>query len=77
MSSLTIYYTTELLLDVCVNSDNGKTDEDGDGCSYYDSSMGECGEYDDDDFKAKELCCSCGGGKGKNRLICFLVIVAQ
>ena len=65
LSSLTIYYTTKLLLDVCIDSDNGKTDTDGDGCEWYDANLGHCGDYDDDDFRAKELCCSC---KGMNRL---------
>ena len=50
-------------IDGCVDSANGKTDRDGDGCTYYDANLEECGYYDDDDFKANDLCCSCGGGK--------------
>jgi len=38
------------------------TDIDGDRCSFYASAEGECGNYDDDDFVANEMCCSCGGG---------------
>ena len=28
----------------------------------YDTNPGGCGSYDDDDFKANDVCCACGGG---------------
>ena len=34
----------------------------GDGCSWYNSNTGSCGEHDDDGFRANKMCCSCGGG---------------
>jgi len=41
-------------------------DRDGDpwNCSYYDNPVnaGNCGNFDDDDFIASEVCCGCGGG---------------
>jgi len=41
----------------------GSTDKDGDPCSYYSGkAAGECGDHDDEDFIANEMCCSCGGG---------------
>ena len=41
---------------------NSGTDKDGDGCNFYQSHTEECGNHDDDDFIANEMCCSCGGG---------------
>ena len=41
--------------------DTTTTDASGDGCDWYDSRPNECGSYDDDDFVAKEMCCSCKG----------------
>jgi len=41
---------------------NGATDRDGNGCSSYKNMEDECGKHDDEDFIAKEMCCSCGGG---------------
>ena len=51
----------------CVDRDNGITDKQGETCKWYTDSVprvGEllCGIADDDDFKAKEACCVCGGG---------------
>ena len=44
----------------CVDSDNGATDIDGDGCDAY---FTDCsGAWDDDDFSVNDLCCLCGGG---------------
>ena len=43
----------------CKNTDNGATDRDGDGCDYYDNNPDGCGNYDDEDFKSKEMCCAC------------------
>jgi hypothetical protein len=46
----------------CVNDDS-VIDPYGDTCtSYYDFNDDECGDYDNDDFIAAELCCVCGGG---------------
>ena len=45
----------------CINSNGNKTDVDGDGCDAYKGHG--CGNFDDVDFKAHEMCCSCGGGK--------------
>jgi len=46
----------------CVDTDSGTSgDKDGDYCEdYIDYTW--CGEYDDEDFTANELCCTCGGG---------------
>jgi len=44
----------------CFDSDNGALDEDGDGCAGYD--VDDCGEGDDTDFTAGDMCCLCGGG---------------
>jgi len=49
----------------CVN-DNTKKDMAGDTCSWYDKNPGECGNYDNDKFKASDLCCACGAGGGVN-----------
>ena len=48
----------------CVDSANGATDSGGDGCSWYDEQPAsdlptDCLQYDDDDFVAREMCCSC------------------
>jgi len=42
----------------CLDTNYGATDRYGDGCSYYDKN-GQCGRFDDDDFEAKSMCCSC------------------
>ena len=32
----------------------------GDSCvGWYNDNPEDCGEYDDDDFQANEMCCSC------------------
>jgi len=49
----------------CVDNTNGTTDAKGDGCSWYDENdenTAGCGIYDNRDFAAKVMCCSCGGG---------------
>merc|ERR1719215_1296697 len=46
----------------CTDSNNGATDMYGDGCTWYDSNRGGCGDYDDSDFTAHIMCCSCSGG---------------
>ncbi len=42
--------------------DTSAEDSYGDGCEYYDHWWDHCGDYDDDDFTANEMCCACGGG---------------
>lgn len=52
----------------CEDTDNGKKDNVGDGCTWYtenDPDKHSCGEYDDSDFKAEKMCCHCGGGTGE------------
>ena len=39
--------------------DNGATDSSGDTCIWYEENHRHCGDYDDDDFDARDLCCSC------------------
>ena len=46
----------------CVDTTNGAEDKDGFGCGSYDDFPGWCGDYDDEDFVADEMCCACGGG---------------
>lgn len=40
----------------------GASDRDKDQCSFYQTHVHECGNYDDWDFVASEMCCACGGG---------------
>ena len=57
--------------DSCLNTDNGVQDnndydyedygKNGTCLDYYD--INDCGRYDNENFKAKEMCCVCGGGK--------------
>jgi len=49
----------------CVN-DNTIKDSGGDTCSWYDKNPEQCGKYDDDKFKASDLCCACGAAGGVN-----------
>ena len=43
--------------------DTEHTDSFGDGCDYYYDEPDECGVWDDDDFKANDLCCACESGE--------------
>ena len=44
----------------CQNTDNGATDKYGGSClAWYDYYPNDCGVYDDDDFTAANMCCSC------------------
>ena len=46
----------------CTDTSFGALDQDEDGCYIYDGL--DCnGEWDDDDFTAEDMCCSCGGGE--------------
>jgi len=50
----------------CVDTDNGAKDNYGDGCDWYaarESRASQCGKHDDSDFKARTMCCRCGGGR--------------
>ena len=44
----------------CRDLDLGALDVGEFGCAAYRASW--CGQYDDSDFKAHEMCCVCGGG---------------
>lgn len=46
----------------CQDTTDGATDSYGDGCEWYDNYPCGCGYYDDGDFVADDMCCSCGGG---------------
>ena len=46
-------------LTACENTDHGAKDSTGDTCGWYDENNEYCGDYDDDDFDARELCCAC------------------
>ena len=48
----------------CVDIYDGATGLYGAVCSWYNPSDPYCGDYDDSDFTASELCCACGGGGG-------------
>merc|ERR1719356_677545 len=50
----------------CEDTANGATDSWGDDCSWYDDHVTGCGQYDDNDFTANEMCCACGGGRPVN-----------
>jgi len=47
----------------CQDSEYGRTDRDGHGCKWYNYYPQDCGNYDDDDFTAKSLCCACKAPK--------------
>eukprot|EP00931_Biecheleriopsis_adriatica_P079800 TRINITY_DN5314_c0_g1_i2.p1 TRINITY_DN5314_c0_g1~~TRINITY_DN5314_c0_g1_i2.p1 ORF type:complete len:1870 (+),score=322.07 TRINITY_DN5314_c0_g1_i2:319-5610(+) len=43
----------------CLDTDGLGTDMSGNGCEWYESSAFDCGNLDDSDFSAKEMCCAC------------------
>lgn len=45
----------------CLDSNLNARDSYGDGCDWY-VSLDYCGMFDDADFTADDMCCSCGGG---------------
>lgn len=57
---------------ICVDSDHGRTNTFGNGCSKYGSGFSDtsCGYFDDGDFKSDEMCCSCGGGSRGPEAFC-------
>ena len=46
----------------CADTNNGFGDVGGDQCDWYERNPGSCGAYDTADFKANQMCCTCGGG---------------
>lgn len=46
----------------CININYNLLDSRSKGCSSYVGSEDECGNYDTEEFLAKTMCCSCGGG---------------
>ena len=54
--------------DDCRDKDvtQGVTDSEGRGCNYYDARPDNCGNFDEYDFHAKELCCSCQGERSNS-----------
>ena len=55
----------------CTNTDNGALDITDFSCDIYNDHPEDCGDYDDDDFKANEMCCACKTS-GKHILINYL-----
>lgn len=53
---------------VCLDSEGDARDNAGDACSWYGINQRSCGIFDDDDFKANEQCCACGGGVVKDNI---------
>ena len=49
-----------ILIETCLNIDNGQKDTNGNGCDDY--LPGDCGNHDDRDFKSGDMCCACEGG---------------
>jgi len=48
----------------CEDTDNGITNENDQGCKFYNADLNtqHCEHYDDKDFTANTMCCACGGG---------------
>ena len=51
----------------CLDTDDGATDTEGDGCAWYTTmgsdGGGHCELGNHDDFTSSEMCCVCGGGR--------------
>ena len=43
----------------CKNTAEDAKDSQGHGCGYYKNVPALCGDFDDDDFVASEMCCAC------------------
>ena len=43
----------------CQDMDHSAADSSGDTCQWYNEYTEYCGDYDDDDFDAREMCCAC------------------
>ena len=61
-----IQHVTLYSVEACVDTDNGATDKDGDGCNEYSGNPSYCGNYDDDDFFSYQMCCVCVKGTSSN-----------
>ena len=62
IGSYILYWCFIYKIDVpqCTDTDNGALDYTDDNCvGWYNDFPEDCGEYDDDDFKANEMCCVC------------------
>ena len=55
-----LFDNNKSILGVCLDMDKDMMDSRGNKCSNYKPS--DCGNYDENDFKSGNLCCSCGGG---------------
>ena len=55
------------LIESCVNIDGRNGDMHWNHCRDYKPSW--CGKYDDNYFNSSQLCCACGGGKGRKYII--------
>ena len=67
LSLLNAFTISHIFAGSCVDLDEGIRDKQGEHCKWYTDSVpgvGEvlCGIADDDDFRANEACCVCGGG---------------
>ena len=49
------------VLTECTDSNNGKTDQWGNDCSFYQRNPSLCGILDVGDFDAEKMCCACKG----------------
>lgn len=47
---------------VCEDTEGGARDSGNDSCSWYEMYPHRCGDYDDEDFTASSMCCTCSGG---------------
>ena len=43
----------------CFDTNDNAVDSYGDTCTWYEYNRYYCGDYDDDDFDARKMCCSC------------------
>ena len=43
----------------CFDTNDEAVDSFGDTCDWYEYNPLYCGDYDDDDFEAKKMCCAC------------------
>ena len=55
-----VFHLSNIFIKDCIDTDNGKVDRYGYGCSHYTQTT-DCGKYDYS-FDSFEMCCICGGG---------------
>ena len=48
-----------ILIDQCIDGDQGEYDYYDNNCNYYKLFHEQCGFYDSDNFTASEFCCAC------------------